>query len=107
MLIGTSTNSTGLTLNTVSDFFFNGIRLQDNTVYTVHVVGTSPGFGLVGTAATDLVANSTLFQNGAFVFGGSATNGIDASFRVVTVPEPTVAILGGLGLLGLLRRRCA
>jgi hypothetical protein len=48
-----------------------------------------------------------LFQNGAFVFGGTAPNGIDASFRVVTVPEPASALLGSIGVLALLRRRRA
>lgn len=108
VLIATSTNSSLLSLgDTVTDFAFSGVTLADNTVYAVHVVGTgSPGFGLVGTTTTDLLAGSRLFQNGSFVFGGSAPNGIDASFRVVTaVPEPASALLGGFGLLALLRRR--
>ena len=104
-LIATSTNSTALTLNTTSLFNFSGVTLAENTVYTVHVVGTSPGFGLVGTAATDILPNSVLFQNGAFTFGGSATNGIDVSFNVNTIPEPAATMLGAVGMLLLLRRR--
>ncbi|BCU75295.1 PEP-CTERM sorting domain-containing protein [Luteolibacter sp. LG18] len=106
VLLGTSTNSTALGLNATSLFTFNGVTLSDNTVYTVHVLGTgTPGFGLVGSTSTDLVPNSRLYNNGSFVFGGTAPNGIDASFSVTTVPEPTTALLGGLGLLALLRRR--
>lgn len=106
VLLATSSNSSALTVNTVSDYLFSGVTLANNTVYSVHVVGTTPGFGLVGTTTTDLVPNSRLFQNGAFVFGGTAPNGIDASFRV-TVPEPASALLGSLGVLALLRRRRA
>lgn len=105
-LIATSINSSLLSLgDVVTPFSFAGVTLADNTVYSVHVLGTSPGFGLVGTTTTDILANSRLFQNGAFVFGGTGTNGIDASFNVVTVPEPSAALLGGLGMLALLRRR--
>jgi hypothetical protein len=107
VLLATSANSSSLTVNTVSDFFFRGVTLANNTVYSVHVVGTTPGFGLVGTTATNLVPDSRLFQNGAFVFGGTAPNGIDASFRVVTIPEPAAAVLGSIGLAFLLRRRRA
>lgn len=104
-LLGTSTNSTALAVDTVGNFLFSGITLTDNTVYSVHVVGTTPGFGLVGTTTTDVVPNSRMFQSGALVFGGTAPNGIDASFNVVAVPEPSAALLGGLGMLALLRRR--
>lgn len=108
ILLATSTNSTALTANTVSAFLFSGVTLANNTVYSVHVVGTAPGFGLVGTSSTNLVTGSNLFQNGAFVFSGGAVNGFDASFRVVTtVPESSAALLGGLGMLALLRRRRA
>jgi hypothetical protein len=107
VLLATSTNSSALTVNTVSDYLFSGVTLANNTVYSVHVVGTTPGFGLVGTTTTDLVPNSRLFQNGAFVFGGTAPNGIDSSFRVVTVPEPASALLGSIGVLALLCRRRA
>ncbi|WP_193211268.1 hypothetical protein [Luteolibacter marinus] len=108
VLLATSTNSSALTANAISDFFFSGIMLADNTTYSVHVVGTTPGFGLVGSTSSDLVPDSRLFQNGAFVFGGTAPNGFDASFNVVTVvPEPAAALLGSAGLLLLLRRRRA
>lgn len=108
VLLSTSTNSTALTANTVSDYLFSGVTLANNTTYSVHVVGTTPGFGLVGTTTTDLVPDSRNFQNGAFVFGGTAPNGLDASFRVVTaVPEPASALLGSFGILALLRRRRA
>ncbi len=105
-LLGTSTNSSALTANAVTVFDFSGVTLAENTVYSIHVVGTTPGFGLVGTTGTDLVPDSRLYQNGSFVFGGTAPNGIDVSFNVTTaVPEPAAALLGAAGLLGLLRRR--
>lgn len=105
-LLGTSTTSTALTVNLVSLFNFSGITLADNTVYAVHVVGTTPGFGLVGTTATDVVPNARLFQGGSFIFGGTAPNGIDASFNVTTtVPEPAAVMLGSIGMLALIRRR--
>ena len=105
--LATSTNSTALSINTVGVFTFSPLTLTDNQVYTVRVLGTTPGFGLVGVTSTNLVPNSRMFSNGALVFGGTAPNGIDASFNVVTVPEPSAALLGGLGMLALLRRRRA
>lgn len=105
-LIATSTNTSAIGLNAVVDFLFSGVTLTDNTVYSVHVVGTGPGFGLVGTAESDLVPDSRLFQNGALIFGGTGTNGIDASFNVKMIPEPSSAALLGLaGSTLLLRRR--
>lgn len=109
-LIGTSTNSTALTALVTSQFNFTGITLTDNTVFTVHVVGTTPGFGLIGSTTTDLLADSRLFQNNAFVFGGTGTNGIDSSFSVTTsaIPEPSTYGLLGAGALAavaFVRRR--
>lgn len=106
-LLATST-TTGVTLsnNTVSVFNFSPFTLSDNTVYTAHIVSSgATRIGLVGMTSTDILPNSRNFNNGALVFGGTAPNGIDASFNVVTVPEPSAALLGGLGLLALLRRR--
>jgi len=104
-LLGTSTNSLQLTIDTVSLFNFTGVTLADNTVYTLRVLSDDASgdsgsrFGLAGGG--DLYPDGTLFNGGSIPFG----NGFDASIVVTTVPEPSIALLGGLGLLGLLRRR--
>lgn len=48
-------------------------------------------------------STSNLYSGGALSVNGSATTG--DMFFAVTIPEPSTALLGGLGLLALLRRR--
>lgn len=111
-LIATSTNSSLLALgDVVTDFLFTGVTLADNTVYSVHVVDTggsnAPGIGMVGSATTDALVGSRVFSNNAppSFNNQAAPNGFDVSFRVATVPEPSSAVLLGLGALSLMRRR--
>ena len=47
------------------------------------------------------LADAQLSLDGSPPFSGNS----DMAFAVTVVPEPTVALLGGFGLLGLLRRR--
>lgn len=52
----------------------------------------------------DLVVGDTVYVT----IGNNGNDAFDASvvdFQLVSIPEPAVALLGGIGLLGLLRRR--
>ncbi|MDB4288924.1 PEP-CTERM sorting domain-containing protein, partial [bacterium] len=60
-------------------------------------------FNLTGlTLATGDTIDFVVGQNGHF---GADEIALQASIGVDTIPEPSTALLGGLGLLGLLRRR--
>lgn len=43
--------------------------------------------------------------NGSPVVGGRSACFEDGSLKLVVIPEPSIALLGGLGVLALLRRR--
>jgi hypothetical protein len=72
-----------------------GVGLEDVT-YTDEVVSVT---GIPTGAATSLTVGFTFNHNGSSDFFN-----VD-SFTVTGVPEPSAAVLGGFGLLGLLRRR--
>lgn len=134
-LLGTWTDSTTGSqalinnLNTVATWFtFNlsGISLADNTTYafTLETVGTGVNltgsfFEWNGTGANVYAGGQAMSQDYAdqpptnsshalwFGFGEQTspnTTG-DRVFQVTAVPEPSAVLLGGLGLLALLRRR--
>jgi len=74
--------------------------------------GANPGSATTTESATGL----TTFQNSGHITGAGATLdrlrfAVDGDFGdytfddVTVVPEPSITLLGGLGLLGLLRRR--
>lgn len=69
-------------------------------------VGSSYSADLSAVTAVENVATLTLrlVDTEAVDGASTGTNRVD-NFMVATIPEPTVAALGALGLLGLLRRR--
>lgn len=70
----------------VYDAFINGIEVASNIAY---------GFGTGGTNG-EVNFEIINVSNGA---------GLYDDFSITTIPEPSAALLGGLGLLALLRRR--
>ncbi len=100
---------------TVSNFSFagSGITLSDSTVYAIRYF--SDDAGADGSMRLAVTKNSATpgpggtYKDGTFFSGGTTpfSNGWDSGFSVETIPEPSAALLGGLGLLGLLRRRRA
>jgi hypothetical protein len=57
------------------------------------------------TRASELVTDTDITSVG-FALAGRTESGRISSFSLTAVPEPTAALLGSLGLLALLRRRC-
>jgi MYXO-CTERM domain-containing protein len=100
-----------------------GDYLTANSWATLEIRGTNQGFDYFvnGTqlGATDLNGGALNLQEGflqTYNYGQPNPNPFDPveptsvmfdNFTVTTVPEPAAAALGGLGLLGLLRRRRA
>lgn len=95
-----------LTVNgaTVSFDSFSIANLSgfDNTV----PVGTY--FLLDGTAVVSTANLGNLGSGSAFLMGDTGKQAYfeTGSLNLVVIPEPSAALLGGLGLLALLRRRC-
>lgn len=82
-----SLNATRTTATTgVYDVFVNGIEVYSNQPYTFGTGGDN------GEVNFEVIAS-----------GGN--NGLYDDFSIMTVPEPRAALLGGLGMLALLRRR--
>lgn len=101
---------------TVSDFSFagSGITLADSTVYAIRYFSSdTSGDSLMRVAVTKNSASpgtGGTYKDGTFFSGGTTpfSNGWDSGFSVQTsIPEPSAVLLGGLGMLGLLRRRRA
>ncbi|MGJ8724130.1 MAG: PEP-CTERM sorting domain-containing protein [Roseibacillus sp.] len=76
------------------------------------------GFGLLGQGDTDFYANSVSYRQagtdanptgvadgGNFDISAYSDASLQATFGTYVIPEPTTALLGGLGFLALLRRR--
>lgn len=83
------------------DGFSPNIEFEDSSAYTYAY--TDGQFAVV-TARFTPAAGDTNFAFRPLVNSGA--NGLQLNaIHVLTIPEPSAALLGGLGLLGLLRRR--
>ncbi len=101
-------------VGTVGDFSFagSGITLSDNTVYAIRYFSDNASgdtqMRLAVTKDSAAPGAGGTYKDGTFFSGGTTpfSNGWDSGFSVQTsIPEPSAVLLGGLGLLGLLRRR--
>lgn len=82
-----SFNATRTTATTgVYDAFINGIEVASNIAYAFNTGGSN------GEVNFEIIN----INNGA---------GLYDDFSITTIPEPSAALLGGLGMLALLRRR--
>lgn len=70
-------------------------KLIADTNYTV----------LRNTHPTIALADQARYTSVGFAFSNADTNGTIETFSLTAIPEPSAALLGGLGLLALLRRR--
>jgi len=98
---------TGLSMTVGTSYTLSIVGQGFGTSLGTYTIGLSQGSTALGTSVSNvayyhaLVPATTTFET--FTVGAS-TGGVTVdNFQVV--PEPATAILGGLGLLGLLRRR--
>ncbi|MFD0895981.1 hypothetical protein KBB96_08545 [Luteolibacter ambystomatis] len=91
LLGGTATTVAGATIANLNDLGGTGTQFT----YTYTVLPGDPNIGQ---------PMSVRFTGGAIGFGGFGQVAVD-NVSVDFVPEPSAALLGALGLLGLLRRR--
>lgn len=102
-------------------FSFNNLALTAGQNYFIAFTDSAsdviPADGSVATYFRDArlsasnVAGDVYSSGGLWTISGdnmtTASAGFDTAFVASFVPEPSVALLGGLGVLGLLRRRRA
>lgn len=117
----------GLDDGSTYDLYFYGARVTTSSRFTTYAVGGSSvelqtsGSGIasnstdnwnddtvvgltgISPSSGQIVVNVT--ANSASGGGGSDTFGYVNAMRITQVPEPSAALLGGLGVLGLLGRR--
>lgn len=100
--IATDASSLGeATLSSAYSMFSFGILVADDPTendYTANPAGHAPIIGLLGTFTGNPGAAAS------DIFGPDAT-GTYTTLKLVAVPEPSAALLGAVGALGLLRRR--
>lgn len=87
----------------------NALNFSDASSYSWVLASTTGG--VTGFSATDFVIN-TAANNGTAGFSNAFTGGFAVAvsgnnlvLNYTAIPEPAAALLGGLGLLNLLRRR--
>ena len=111
---GTATAVTGFALDLNSFSYDNrlangqssfGVEDTSGTVIEQLIPNTSPDGTISGTGISLSASETMTFRTISGNAGGAGLSGFE--FTVSAIPEPSVALLGGLGLLGLLRRRRA
>ena len=113
-LLATMTNPGTFTASAVNTFTHTGYTLTVGATYWVVVRNTvaSTGFEWLGSTDTS-VTSSNGSTHTARLFSSTnnspslwnSASGVLNQVRITAVPEPSTALLGGLGLLALLRRR--
>jgi hypothetical protein len=113
----------GISMPTPNNLWENALSftVANNTTYHMRLIGSDfdlssrsytvglSADGITYTTSSPLVtfhsaASGSDFETVVFESGGSTTMTID---NVTVIPEPAAALLGGIGLLALLRRRRA
>lgn len=115
-LLGASTNfidhSPNLAQGSQMTWTFNNLTLNYTTTYFAVLASTTDGsLGINDVGVALQVSNSNPYNGGTGLINDfSVASTQDAKFSAtfvnpVAVPEPSAALLGGLGMLALLRRR--
>jgi len=103
------------------DFSSANLTLSDNTTYAFYLSSATSSFAWAGNSTSSYAGGeaagvfmSNLGGGPGFWLGngdtaGDSTRNVagDRVFSVTAIPEPSAALLGGLGMLALLRRRRA
>ena len=105
--------TTGPAIVTI-DFSSANLTLSNNTTYAFYLDSNVPSFAWAGNSTSSYAGGegmgvflSNLGGNQGFWTGNGHQNDVigDRVFSVSAIPEPSTALLGGFGMLALLRRR--
>jgi len=80
-------------------------RVADGMQIDSSIVRTSDSQEMAAISVLDTTVSVTDFNRVGFLFGGNLDVDQVRFNNITVVPEPSAALLGGLGLLALLRRR--